>query len=463
MLDVALLAFFGAFLALGLRKPFIWVLVYLYVDIVAPQKIGWTLLPSIPISLIAFAAAFGGWALMDRKAGARFTFRQGLLLVLLIYCGLTTIGAQFQAEALEKWAWVWKALLFAIFLPLALTTRLRIEAAALVMVLSVATIIINGGIKTVFAGGGYATLSLLVRENSGLYEGSIISTVAIAVIPLIFWLTRWGTIYPPSKWVTAFAVALCFACLLIPVGTAARTGLICIAFLGVLILRTSRHKFLFASLGAFALIATVPFLPKAYLERMSTITRPAGDESASTRMAVWRWTLDYVKVHPMGGGFDAYRGNSFTYKTRAEVDQGGGRKKVQSFEVTDKARAYHSAYFEMLGEQGYPGLALWLLFHGLGILQMERVRRRYRKSEDAGDRSLGELASALQQGHLVYLVGALFVGIAFQPFVYMFAALEIALASFVWRQEKEREAALPRRRPGMARNAGAMEAADSAA
>jgi hypothetical protein len=35
------------------------------------------------------------------------------------------------------------------------------------MVLSIGTIIINGGIKTVFGGGGYGMLSLLVREDSG--------------------------------------------------------------------------------------------------------------------------------------------------------------------------------------------------------------------------------------------------------------------------------------------------------
>ena len=77
MLDLALLAFFGVLLLFGLRHPFIWVLAYLYVDIVSPQRVGWTFLQSLPISLIAFAAAFSGWLLIDRKDGARFTLRQG--------------------------------------------------------------------------------------------------------------------------------------------------------------------------------------------------------------------------------------------------------------------------------------------------------------------------------------------------------------------------------------------------
>src|SRR3546814_1113931 len=65
--------------------------------------------------------------------------------------------------------------------------------------------------------------------------------------------------------------------------------------------------------------------------------------------------------------------------------------------------------------QGYPGLALWLLLHGVGIVQLERLRRRYRKTRRAEEQWIAPLATALQHGHIVYLVGSLFVGIAFQP------------------------------------------------
>ena len=55
MLDVALAGFIGLFLALGLKRPFFWVLAYIYIDVVAPQKIGWSFIQSLPVSLIAFA------------------------------------------------------------------------------------------------------------------------------------------------------------------------------------------------------------------------------------------------------------------------------------------------------------------------------------------------------------------------------------------------------------------------
>src|SRR5690606_26759840 len=264
MLEIALLGFFAILLLLGLRRPLVWVLAYIYVDIVAPQKIGWSILPHIPMSLIAFAAAFVGWLLFDKKDGTRFTFRQALLLALLVYCGWTTIGAAFPEEAFAKWDWVWKSLVFAIFLPLTLRTRLRLEAAALFMVLSAAAIIIAGGIKTVAGGGGYGMLALFVNDNSGLYEGSTLSMVAIALIPLIVWVARNGTIYPKSKWTLLFAAALAFACMLIPIGTQTRTGLVCIAVLGVLMLRSVKHRFLYMGAAAAALVVAVPFLRAGY-------------------------------------------------------------------------------------------------------------------------------------------------------------------------------------------------------
>ncbi len=76
----------------------------------------------------------------------------------------------------------------------------------LVIVLSIGTIIINGGIKTgASAAAATACSRLLVRENAGLFEGSILSTAAIATIPLALWLTKHGTIFKPDWRVKLFA------------------------------------------------------------------------------------------------------------------------------------------------------------------------------------------------------------------------------------------------------------------
>ena len=451
MRDLAFIGFLVALLGMGLRKPFLFVLAYIYIDIVSPQRLTYLLLNSVPISLVAVVLAVGGWAVFDDKRDTRVAPRQFLILILLIYCGITTLHADFPVAALDKWAWVWKSLAFAMFLPLTLRTRLRIESLLLFMVLSAASIIIVGGIKTLASGGGgYGELNLMVTSNSGLYEGSTISTVAVAIIPLILWFTKHGTVFKPDWRVKLFCYALVFSCLLIPIGTSTRTGLLCIVLLAVLMLRNVKRRVLYLfGLGIAGAIA-VPFLPASFTQRMSTIQTYQADESASTRLAVWQWTIGYAKEHPFGGGFEAYRGNHIRYDTVAVVSHGDQTTVDKTLQV-DKARAYHSAYFEMLGEQGYPGLALWLAINLIGLVRMEALRRRYRRSAGPDEAWVAPLAGALQTAHLVYLLGAAFIGIAFQPFVFELIGAQIGLDTYLARRRKETAwRPMIRRRPSAA-------------
>jgi putative inorganic carbon (hco3(-)) transporter len=428
MHDLALLGFLLGLILLGLRKPFIFVLGYAYVDIVSPQRLSYYLLNSLQVSLIFFVLALGGFLAMDDKKGTRLAGRQVLMILLLVWCAFTTFTADFPAEAAEKWDWVWKALLFAIFLPFTLRTRLRIEGLLLFMVLSASSMIVTGGIKTVIGGGGYGTLNLGLSDNSGLYEGSTISTVAIAIIPTILFLAKYGTVFPRDWKVRIYSIALVFACLLIPIGTVTRTGLICIGLVAVMGLRDSKRRLLYIAGMGVALAVAIPFLPASYTQRMHTIQGYQADESASTRVAVWGWTWNYVQSHPAGGGFNAYLGNHI----KIELKDARGQPINNQVEY-DKARAFHSAYFEMLGEQGFPGFFMWAALHLTSLFRLERLRRRFRKATAEDEQWIAPLATALQHGHIIYLVGSLFIGIAFQPFVYMMIASEIGLDSYVKR------------------------------
>ena len=65
--DLAFVAFLIALVGMGLRRPFLLVLGYVYVDIVAPQRLTYLLLNTVPISLIMVLLAVGGWAIADDK------------------------------------------------------------------------------------------------------------------------------------------------------------------------------------------------------------------------------------------------------------------------------------------------------------------------------------------------------------------------------------------------------------
>ena len=95
MRDLAFALFLFVFIGIGLRRPFLLVLAYCYVDIVAPQRLSYFLVNSLPISLIVFCLAIGAWLFIDDKRDSRISARQLIIVMLLIYFGLTTQSADF--------------------------------------------------------------------------------------------------------------------------------------------------------------------------------------------------------------------------------------------------------------------------------------------------------------------------------------------------------------------------------
>ena len=184
------------------------------------------------------------------------------------------------------------------------------------------------------------------------------------------------------------------------------------------------------------MLASIPFLPESLTGRMSTIKTYEEDSSASTRLAVWGWTLDFVKDNPFGGGFGAHRLNRVEIVTQART---GDENNVSTSTnvVEDKARAFHSAYFEVLGEHGYPGFALFMALLIVGLVQLGRLRRRYRDSET--DQWISDLARALRHTLIIYMVGSLFIGVAFQSMLYFVLAFTAALVQLSARRERVKE------------------------
>src|SRR3546814_18227972 len=96
-----------------------------------------------------------------------------------------------------------------------------------------------------------------------------------------------------------------------------------------------------------------------------------------------QWTWDYAKENPFGGGFDAYIQNHVRVVKAATAYDPDNPQEAEPSVYEEKSRAYHSSYFVMLGEQGYPGLAMWLALQVIGLVQLERLRRRYLKTRRA--------------------------------------------------------------------------------
>src|SRR5690349_24796283 len=102
MRDLVFIGFIAALLLLAVRRPFLFALAYIYVDTVSPQRLSYHLLNSIPLSMIVAVLAVAGWAVADPKDRMAFSARQGLIIALLAYAGMTTLYADFPVDAAEK-------------------------------------------------------------------------------------------------------------------------------------------------------------------------------------------------------------------------------------------------------------------------------------------------------------------------------------------------------------------------
>jgi probable O-glycosylation ligase (exosortase A-associated) len=415
---------YGVFLCAGLAAPFAMGLGYVWVDTFTPQNIAYSILTAIPVSAIMAGGAGISYLLMDRRFPPRPTLIMVLIVAMAIWVTVTTLDFAVAPEwAWGKWNWAIKTIVFAAFMPFLFRSRVQIEAFIQVYIFSAAVQVIPYGAKTLLSGGSYHANLGLLNGNSGLAEGSTLSTVAVMSVPLILWLRRHSLIMPPHRLTSLMYLGMAVAAVSASIGTYERTGLVAIVLLGGGLWLESKHKLRYGILGAIGAAALALVLIRAdsdWTQRMATITQYNQEGSAHTRILVWTWTLDFVRTHPFGGGFNSYVVNSITVPSPS-----GGPP------VVEHGRAFHNMYFEMLGEHGWVGLGLFLSLLVSTGLTLLRVRWQSRSMD--GLEWCRDLASGLIISLVIVMVCGMFIGIAFQTEIYYLFALATMLAGYVRR------------------------------
>jgi probable O-glycosylation ligase (exosortase A-associated) len=420
MRSVFLLAIFLALLGFGLRAPFVLVLGYVWVDLVTPQRIAYVILDSMPVSLIYGGAAFFAALLPKSDPSIRLRPTLVLLVIFAAWMTLSLLWAAVPEAATEKWSWAIKTVLFACVMPYLIRTRVQLEALVWTIVICGMAHCIPFGAKVVLSGGGYGKALGLAAANSGLGEGSTLAMFATMLVPLCWFLMRHSTIVPLTRLTKLMLGGFALAAILTALGTYARTGLVAIGILALCAISVSKRKaLLLTTVGAVALVGSVLVADK-WMNRMETLGSLGTEDSAMGRLAVWRWTLEYVGAHPLGGSFGVYRINTY------EMVLEDGRL------FTVAAKAFHSIYFEVLGELGIPGFILFVLIALSVITTLAHARR-----SAASDRWLKDLSGFVLTSLAVFLVSGAFIGVGFQPYFYYLASIAVTIHNLCMRRRME--------------------------
>jgi probable O-glycosylation ligase (exosortase A-associated) len=171
----------------------------------------------------------------------------------------------------------------------------------------------------------------------------------------------------------------------------------------------SKRKFI-TGFAAIAIACTIyVFMPENWHERMNTVATYEQDESAMGRINAWWVAFNIASDKFLGGGFEHWSAKTFAmYAPRPKA-------------VHDA----HSIYFEVLGEHGFVGLALFLLLGGLSLRLGTTI---IRKAE--GVESLlwaVNLSKMIRISMIAYASGGLFLGLAYFDLYYHLIALLVVL------------------------------------
>ncbi len=410
MTDLLVLVIFLMFSFLGLRFPYISIMGYIWVDTIKPQTITHSFMNDKPLSFIMAIICIISFILHIKDSEThRSKEILTVLTIFLIWITITTIFSLYPELSWSKWDSSFKSILLSIFIPFFISNKSQLEAIIIAFIISLSIFTFAVGVKTILGGGGYG--ATLIPGNAQLSESSTLATYSAMIIPFYMFLSKYSIIFARIPYKPFIMLGISTLTILSIMGTAARTGFVGLFVLFVKLLHDSKRRILLLFVISFIGIIILGYLPDRWIERMQTMLDFGNESSALGRILVWKWTFDFVSDYPMGGGFTCYVANAGVLNYYSDNPD-------FSF---NKAKAFHSIYFEVLGEHGYFGLFLYILLIYSALKQLGKI---IKNSEDEWIR---EIARTLKVVFIIFLACGNFIGIAFQPVLYLMVAYTVSV------------------------------------
>jgi len=401
------------------RAPFIGVLAWLWVSLMNPNREVHGFLAGAQINLYLAVLTGLAWvASKDRKLIPANPFT----ILLLIFAGWATLSTYFaldRAHALPIWDRTLKTVVLVLAVTMLADSRVRLQALIWMIAVSLGYYAVKGGVFTLVGGGRNHVFG---PESSMIEDNNSLGLALIVLLPLLNYLRLTSAKALARAGLTA-AIVLALVAIL---GTYSRGALITLAAAGATYSARSRNGVLLLLAAALVAMALPSMLPASWFERMSSIQSADRDASFQDRIAAWRTSFNIASAHPLfGGGFVAVEQNWI-----AEAYSSPGSLRT--------GRAAHSVYFQVLGDTGFVGLALYLSAVMAAILNTFMVLGAARVRPDLQWAS--HLARMLQVSIVAFLAGGAALSMAYYDGVLVLFAITAALLH-VARQPAEGEQA----------------------
>ncbi len=390
MRDVVVLAVVLLGCLATLRRPWIGVILWTWISIMNPHRYTYGFAYEAPVAAMAAGCTLLGLVLAKSERSS--PFKSSAIVVFFLFMVWMTVSWLMGLDVAgdyDQWSKVMKVDFMVLVGLMLLHSKKHVLALASVSAGSLMLLGIKGGIFTLLGGGGERVWG---PPNTFIEDNNEFGLALIMTIPLLHFLqlqlqSRW------ARWAMTSGMVLCAVA---AIGTQSRGALLAISAMTVLFWWRGKNRIVSGVLIAVMAVSLVAFMPDTWLSRMNTIETYESDESAQGRLAAWSAAWNMAFDYPTGIGFNQDR--------QALFDK-------YSHNPAAGARAAHSIYFQVLGNHGFTGLALYLLIWFITFKQAGWLRKSANGIGEA--RWCAELGAMAQVSLVGFFVGGAFLSLAY--------------------------------------------------
>jgi probable O-glycosylation ligase (exosortase A-associated) len=416
--DLALFAAFAIYAPMILVHPYLGGLAWVFFGLMNPHRLTFGPAFEFPFSLVIAILTFAGLFVSRDHRKLKGGAAGVVLVALMFWVTLTTLTALTPDAAITMWIRVMKIFIMTFVLMLVLHTRRQIELLAAIIALSIGFYGFKGGIFTIVTGGH----GIVWGPAGSVIEGN--TELGVAVVMIIPLLAHFYQQFR-NVWIRLILLGTILTCTASVLGSYSRGALLALMAMGTVLWWRSSHKVVTLVLVLTTALMLVPFMPSQWDSRMQTIETYEQESSAMARIYAWHAAWNIATDRVFGGGFE--------YPSE-EV--------MKKYSPGPYVSVAHSIYFQALGEHGFIGLALFLLFWLVVWNTCASTRKRARDRPEL--RWVYSLMSMIQASLVGYAIGGAFLNLAFWDMPYYLYAT-IIVTRYVVEGELAAKHAAPER------------------
>ena len=389
MRDLILILSLLGCLGLTLRYPFAGVLAWAWLACMNPHQEVYGLSREIPLNLIVAIVTIIAWLFSKERKLPPLDGTTWMLLALLAWMTFNTFFAADPAYSWPYWDRTWRIIALGVVVGIMATNQVRIHALIWVVCTSLLYYGVKGGLLTFLTGG---TKYITGPANTTLADNNALAVALLMILPLLNYLR----LHTANRWLRVGLAATGFLSFVSLLGSYSRGGYLALASLTGIGWMRSRKKILFLVLLTVALVPMLYFMPQSFYDRVNTLSSPGDDPSFQSRLMSWKVAYFYAIDHfPFGAGFYAIN--------LPEV--------YHLYFPDSTTHVAHSVYFQMIGEHGFVGFALYMVILYLAFRNCSQIRRATKNREEFT--WAHDLATMIQLSLVAFCVGGAALSIAF--------------------------------------------------